>query len=331
MTKQAIATGSTIEEAQAQALAELAAPAGADVQIEVIDLPVKKTLGIFGGCPAKVRAYYDDGKAEPVKTEKPASTGRTDVKEPEKKTEENRPDQTDKRADAKPIDTAKLPEAVKTAYDYLNVILGGLQIKGATVTALKSDDEYYFDIDSDDDSSCIIGRRGETLDSIQYLVRLVANRDKAENDYVRISLNVGNYRQKREETLKEIARKNAARVRKYGRNAVLDPMTPYERRIIHTEVAGIDGVTSHSVGSDNERKVVITLEDGVKATNPGGGYNSNRGGYNGNRGRGGYNNNRGGHGGYNNNNRSRSSDRPAAPSREPRSDVDGAAPYGKIK
>ena len=100
-------------------------------------------------------------------------------------------------------------------------------------------------------------------------------------------------------------------------------MNPYERRIIHTTIQEIEGVTSHSVGSDDERKVVITLEEGVKPLNGGGynkgGYNKGRGGYN----KGGYNRNRGGRGGNN-------SSAPAAPSREPRSDTAGTL-YGKIE
>lgn len=143
--------------------------------------------------------------------------------------------------------------------------------------------------------------------------------------YKRVSINVGNYREKRENTLRALARNNAAKVRKYGRNVVLDPMNPYERRIIHTTVQEIEGVASHSVGSDNERKVVITLAEGVKPLKAGG-Y-GNRGGRDGNRPpRGGYNNNRGPRDRY------RKDNRPSqAPSRPPRSDSAGASLYGKIE
>ena len=168
-------------------------------------------------------------------------------------------------------------------------------------------------------SRAAIGRRGETLDAIQYLVRLVVNRgaDKSR----RVSLNIGNYREKREATLRALAQKSAAKVRKYGRNVVLDPMNPYERRIIHTALQDVEGVTSHSVGSENDRKVVITLEEGVKPLN--GGSRPPRG-----NGRGGYQNrDRGGRG---RNDRPRS-DRPVAPSRPPRSDAASASRYGRIE
>lgn len=121
----------------------------------------------------------------------------------------------------------------------------------------------------------IIGRRGETLDALQYLTSLVANRGTEE--YIRVSLNVGDYREKRDETLRGLARKSASQVLKYGRNVVLEPMNPYERRVIHTEIQEIEGVKSHSIGSDSDRRVVISLEEGVKPTH-GGNQNRGRGG-----------------------------------------------------
>lgn len=209
------------------------------------------------------------------------------------------------------------------AKEYILTILKSLGIDEAEISVEADDEDVRFSISCGDDYGSVIGRRGETLDAIQYLTRLVINRGS--EDYKRVSINVGNYREKRENTLRSLARKNAAKVRKYGRNVVLEPMNPYERRIIHTTVQEIEGVTSHSVGSDGDRKVVITLEEGVKPTN-GGGYNKGRGGYNKGGNRGGY---RGGNrGGYNR--RSDSADAPAAPSRAPRSDSAGSL-YGKIE
>ncbi len=204
---------------------------------------------------------------------------------------------------------------------YVMTILNNLGIEQAEISVEADDEEVKINISCGDDYGSVIGRRGETLDAIQYLTRLVINRGSEE--YKRVSINVGNYREKRENTLRSLARKNAAKVRKYGRNVVLEPMNPYERRIIHTTVQDIEGVTSHSVGSDGDRKVVITLEEGVKPTN-GGFNNRGRGGYN----KGGYRGNRNGGGRrYNNNESSESS----APSRAPRSDSAGASLYGKIE
>ena len=207
---------------------------------------------------------------------------------------------------------------------YIDTILKSLGVNDAQIAVEADAEEVRFAITCEDDYGSVIGRRGETLDAIQYLTRLVINRGN--EGYKRVSINVGNYREKRENTLRALARKNAAKVRKYGRNVVLEPMNPYERRIIHTTVQEIEGVTSHSVGSDSERKVVITLEEGVKPTN-GGGYN--RGGRGGNRGGnrgGGRGGNRGG--GRSQNDRSKE---PAAPARAPRSDSAGASLYGTIE
>lgn len=221
------------------------------------------------------------------------------------------------------------PAKVKVSYEasshadaekYLDSILRSLGIDGAEIEISEDDNEVSIAVKYDGDYGAAIGRRGETLDAIQYLVRLVINRgaDKSK----RVSLNIGNYREKREATLRTLAQKNAAKVRKYGRNVVLDPMNPYERRIIHTTLQEIEGVTSHSVGSENDRKVVITLEEGVKPTNPGRGQRggNSRGGY--------QNHDRGGRG---RDNRSRDSKSAAAPSRPPRSDSASMSRYGKIE
>jgi spoIIIJ-associated protein len=110
------------------------------------------------------------------------------------------------------------------------------------------------------DSGIIIGRRGETLDALQYLTSLVVNR-KNEN-YKRVTIDIENYRQKREETLVKLAERLAERVIKYRRNVSLEPMNPYERRIIHSTLQNNNYVETYSVGEDPNRKVVITLKQG---------------------------------------------------------------------
>ena len=209
------------------------------------------------------------------------------------------------------------PAKVKVSFDapsnadakeYLEKILASLGIEGAEIKIDETDEEVSIAVEYDGDYGAAIGRRGETLDAIQYLVRLVVNRGAEKSR--RVSLNIGNYREKREATLRSLAQKSAAKVRKYGRNVVLDPMNPYERRIIHTALQEIEGVTSHSVGSENDRKVVITLEEGVKPLN--GGSRPPRSG-----GRGGYQNrDRGGRG---------RNDRPD-PMRPPRRDTARLSP-----
>lgn len=279
MIKEAFGTGATVEEALADAKAQLQAPDNADVKHEVVALPTKKVLGLFGGSPAKVRAYFESS----------------------------------------PIDKA---------VDYLLTILKGMGIEDAKAEATEGEDgDVIIELDCGDDYGIVIGRRGETLDSIQYLTRLVINRDS--DDYKRVSINVGNYREKREKTLRSLAHKNAAKVAKYGRNITLEPMNPYERRIIHTAVQDVEGVTSHSIGSDADRRVVITLKEGVKPTHPSkGGYK--KGGYN----KGGYN--KGGKGGYNKGGKGRRESKapyvPQGESRAPRTDAgaQSVSRYGKI-
>lgn len=111
-------------------------------------------------------------------------------------------------------------------------------------------------------ASVLIGHHGETLDSLQYLANLAANKkeDGEKREYVKISVDVEGYRAKREETLRALARRMAQRVLKYKKSVMLEPMNPYERRIIHSEVQKIDGVSTNSIGSENNRKVVMYLD-----------------------------------------------------------------------
>lgn len=107
------------------------------------------------------------------------------------------------------------------------------------------------------DSGIIIGRRGETLDALQYLTSLVVNKDK--EGYKRVIIDIENYRQKREETLVKLADRLAEKVIRYRKNVMLEPMNPYERRIIHSSLQNNKMVETYSVGDDPNRKVVITL------------------------------------------------------------------------
>ena len=280
MIKEAIGTGATVEEALENAKIALAAPEDVEIQQEILELPKKKTLGLFGGSPAKVRAFYEY--------------------------EEN---------------------PFLRAETYLRGILNGLGVEDAKIEFSVEEDTVMVQLDCGGHQGTVIGRRGETLDAIQYLVRLVLNKDS--DGYKRVSINVGSYREKREETLRELAKKSAARVRRYGRNVVLDPMNPYERRVVHTAIQEIEGVESHSVGSDSERRVVITLAEGYTAESPSEGRRDNyRGGKGGNGGRGGRGGYRGGRGGKG---RSGGDKGSSAPARPPRSDNASASLYGKIE
>ena len=358
MVKDAIATGATIEEAQQSAIRSLNAPDDADVQFEVLQFPEKKKFGLFGGKQAEVRAFYEAKEEKPKKVatvkkssgakakaqqkaEKPANQKKEKAAAPKKTAEEKKgtsPKKAEKAAEkpAEPREAVSMeeaPEQVKKAYAYLKTVIEGLGIEKYDIDVTKAGKEYFFEVSSEDNYSLLIGRRGETLDSIQYLTRLAANRGKEDGKSVRISINVGDYREKRERTLKDIARKNGRRVRKYGRNMTLNPMNPSERRIIHTTIAEMEGLQSYSIGSDADRRVVIALAEGVEPLQPrnNGGRGRNdrgrggRGNDRGGRGR----NDRGGRGNGGNRGRSAASDAPAAPARAPRSDSEGTR-YGII-
>ncbi len=284
MIKEAIGVASTIEEAQKMAIASLNAPLDADVKVEIVVFPKKKVLGLFGGADAQVKAYYDDGKEE-KKKEAPKAKKQPQEKAPkaEKKPQEKKP-QPKKEAPKKEVKKEVKKEAPKKeapkkeaepavdlsgieaketpATNYLKSILEGMGFTGVGVTAKETDEDIFFEITCEEDYGNIIGRRGETLDALQYLTRLFVNRSEDNNK--RVALNVGDYRSRREETLKALAKRQANRVLKYSRSTALEPMNPYERRIIHTAIQEIEGVTSHSVGEGDRRRVVITPEGGEK-------------------------------------------------------------------
>ena len=325
MIHEATATGATVEEALSNARAALNAPALADVRTEIISMPTKKILGLFGGSPAKARAYYETPDAPEKKAPKApkaekAAAPKAEKKEAPKAEKKEKAEAEVKEAVKTPVEIAS-SKSIAAAVDYITAVVKGMGVESVEIQAFRTqDNEIILELDCGEDYGIVIGRRGETLDSIQYLTRLVANKTKLDGEYSRISINVGNYREKRKNTLRELAKKNSEKVLKYGRNVTFEPMNPYERRIIHTAVQEIEGVTSHSVGADASRRVVITLAEGVKPTHPSkGGYNRGRGG------RGGYN--RGG-------NRGGRSQAPRvdAPSRAPRTDAgaEKVSLYGKI-
>ncbi len=141
---------------------------------------------------------------------------------------------------------------------FLLDVLKEMGVADATVTIEEKDDTCVLAVEGED-LGFIIGRRGETLDALQYLVGLVANR--VDNSYYRINIDIGNYREKREKTLVALAKKIGGQAARTGRRTSLEPMNPYERRIIHTTVQDIEGAISWSVGSDTARHVVIGPSD----------------------------------------------------------------------
>lgn len=266
MIIEAIGTGSTIDEARRKAIEELNVDADnyeIELMTEIIDQPEKKVFGLFGGKNAKVRVYYEvEEKKEPVKApnrepkpakkaEKPAAkpaAQKKTVEKVEKPVEEVKAEPA--VAEKKEID----PAPAQAAEKYLREILAGFDITDVDIKTEFNDDGAVLVLEGEN-LGIVIGRRGETLDAIQYLIGLVAN--KVNNSYYRISINTGNYREKRETTIETLAKKTAARALKTGKNIAIEPMNPYERRIIHTTVQEIEGVSSWSMDEDRKRHVVI--------------------------------------------------------------------------
>ena len=144
------------------------------------------------------------------------------------------------------------------AVDYLQSIFHQMGLDQVQIDVTETENCANITL-SGDGLGVLIGRRGETLDALQYLAGLVANR--LEGDYYRIVVDSGNYREKRDKTLAELARKVGGQAAKTGRKTSLEPMNPYERRIIHTTVQEIEGATSWSVGSEPNRHVVVGPSD----------------------------------------------------------------------
>ncbi len=274
---EAFGEGATIEEAFANALRELNADENKDVKKDVLELPSKKVLGLFGGSPARVRVWYEEDSGE-------------------------------------------------SAVDFLKNVLVAMGAENVTVTPQEAEEGLTIKVECED-NSLLIGRHGDTLDALQYLTGLVAN--KGTEEYCRVSIDVGDYREKREKSLSGLARKLAFQVVKTGKSVTLEPMNPYERRIIHTTVQGIKGAKSSSIGEGADRKVVISLEEGFKPTGDryhkggrGGKYNNNRGGYK----------KDGGRRYPAKDKKYDAAEKPASTEpREPRSDLKGAFLYGKIE
>lgn len=278
-----IGSGKTLEDAVSAANALLNAPAGAEIKTEVLQTGSKGFLG-FGKKDFEVKVSFDDGK-RPEKAKKPTPEKKPAQKPAQKKQAALKKPQAPKKQDA-PAKTAQAQEAkseqpkkdypksvdLEYAKSYFLTILDGLKIVDPKIEASYAEGVVTIDLDCED-YGIVIGHRGETLDSIQYLLSLVIK--KSTMEYVRVVINVGNYREKRAMTLSNLAKKNAQRVLRTGRRYTFEPMNPYERRIIHTAVQEIEGVESRSIGYNQDRRVVLEPTGGVSRSTGG---NYRRGG-----------------------------------------------------
>ena len=152
------------------------------------------------------------------------------------------------------------------ALDFIRNLIKGMGLD-ATVEMTEDGENKLIRV-LGESAGVLIGHHGDTLDSLQYLANLAANKKVAgeKREFCRITVDVENYRGKREETLRALARNKAEKVLRYKKSQTLEPMNPYERRIIHSEVQKIEGVSTNSIGSENNRRVVLYLEDTVANT-----------------------------------------------------------------
>ena len=177
----------------------------------------------------------------------------------DKRSDRRREPREEKEAEAAPVEEVPYSKELAQELDsarFLQELLGKMGVNG-TVSAFENEEGIKLKIDSDTDG-LLIGRRGETLDALQYIVSLYENKDRKENGYRRVSVDTEGYRRRREETLRHLARKNAAQVARTGRAVAMEPMNPYERRVLHSALQGFKGVTTHSEGEEPNRRVIIT-------------------------------------------------------------------------
>ncbi len=209
-------------------------------------------------------------KAEkPVKAEQ-APVVKEEAPAPEKVEEKKSVKAEVKVKEARVIEVTELEK--QCALDFANTLLRNMGVDAkaefcGSETSGAGGNTYPKIVISGEGAGILIGHHGETLDAIQYLVNLCAHRkgDGNSKDFVKIVVDIEDYRRKREETLRSLARRMAAKAQKYKRNVVLEPMNPFERRIIHSEIQDIENVSTHSVGSDENRKIVVCYEGADKA------------------------------------------------------------------
>jgi len=146
-----------------------------------------------------------------------------------------------------------VPAVESDAADFLKILFDNMGIE-VEIESLKNDECFYIEI-TGKDSRTVIGKRGQTLDSIQYLTNLVVNKEREE--YIRTIIDVEGYRSRREKTLEQLGAKLARKVQKTGRSVKLEPMNPYERKVIHSTLQGLDGIVTRSEGEEPYRRVIV--------------------------------------------------------------------------
>lgn len=256
--------GKTIDEAKREALKELGLRES-DVEIEILEEPKTGLFGFLGAKDAVIRVTARDGAKKiavetPVTVETPKAPAAPQAETPAKAPSAIVREETEKETETvETVGEFVEGDYLDKAAEFLHEVIQSMGIP-AKIDVEEDEESLRMNIVEVDerDAGVLIGKRGETLDALQYLTSIVANSHA--DHYVRVFLNTQGYREKREIALKNLARKMSTKALRYGRNMKLEPMNPYERRIIHSEVQKIHGVTSFSEGSEPYRRLIIQPE-----------------------------------------------------------------------
>ena len=284
MIRKQEATGKTVDEARAKACALLGVQADdLNVSCEVLEMPQKTGFLGLKLTPAKVCVSVEEPDAPAAAPAEPVVEKKTPVQEavkaapvaeepaaaaaqPEAKAEEPAAPAAEAAAEqpAAEEDEPEVPivieenAKVKAAVDYLREVIALMGVENVNFSAVQKGEATIIRLDGEK-LGALIGRRGETMESLSYLASLVANR--LEGDYIKLGLDVAGYRDKRESDLTALAQRIGAKVRRTGRSFAMEPMNPYERRIIHSAIGKMEGVRSESKGEGRDRRVVIYSTD----------------------------------------------------------------------
>ena len=310
-------TGKTVEEATAKALEQLGIDRE-EISVEVVEMPVRKLFRstpakirvtllaeeeenarkaeaeAAAKAEAEKKAAAEAAKAAKAAAEKAAAekkaaekkaaeAKKNAEKKPEKKAEKKAEPKSEIKAEpaveAAPAEAKEPkelnPEKVQLAKEFLETVAADMGVTGFTVTPEQQDETLVLKVEGEG-LGILIGRRGETMEALSYLTGLVANR--LGGDYQKVALDVAGYRSKRESDLVALAKRVGAKVAKTGRAYTMEPMNPYERRIIHSTISKMEGVSSESTGEGEDRRVVISSTDPNAVNTPARSGNRSRGG-----------------------------------------------------
>ena len=280
MIRKQEATGKTVDEARAKACALLGVQADdLNVSYEVLEMPQKTGFLGLKTTPAKVCVSVEepDAPAEAPVAAAPAAEAKAPAEQPaaapaaeEQPAPEAQPEEKAGEPAAPAAEQTAAPAAeeeetevpivieenakVKAAVEYLQEVIALMGVENVAFSAVQKGEATIIRLDGEH-LGALIGRRGETMESLSYLASLVANR--LEGDYIKLGLDVAGYRDKRESDLTALAQRIGNKVRKTGRSFAMEPMNPYERRIIHSAISKMEGVRSESKGEGRDRRVVI--------------------------------------------------------------------------